>query len=212
MIIILYEPAPEKQIDYQLIKKAFNLIYNKEHLTNEGLIKIVALKACLKTGLSSELSSAFSDAILIDRPLVENLVQNIDPNWFAGFTSGEGCFYIKIFKSKTKIGEAVLLTFQLTQHLRDKPLLTRLADYLGCGRLSVNREGIYLDVTKISDLTEKVIPLLKNHPILGNKRLDFEDFCKVAELIKVKAHLTLSGLNEIRKIKAGMNTGRELKD
>jgi len=113
---------------------------------------------------------------------------------------------------RPKIGEAVLLTFQLTQHLRDKPLLIRLADYLGCGRLSVNREGIYLDVTKISDLTEKVIPLLKNHPILGNKQLDFEDFCKVAELIKVKAHLTLSGMNEIRKIKAGMNTGRELKD
>lgn len=74
-----YPLLSEKQIDYQLIKKAFNLIYNKEHLTNEGLRKIVALKACLKTGLSSELSSAFSDAILIDRPLVENLVQNIDP-------------------------------------------------------------------------------------------------------------------------------------
>jgi len=95
-----YPLLSEKQIDYQLIKKAFNLIYNKEHLTNEGLRKIVALKACLKTGLSSELSYAFSDAILIDRPLVENLVQNIDPYWFAGFTSGEGCFYIKIFKSR----------------------------------------------------------------------------------------------------------------
>lgn len=70
-------------------------------------------------GLSSELTSAFSNVTPMIRPLVKNLVENIDPYWLAGFTSGEGCFYIKIFKSKTKIGEAVLLTFQLTQHLRD---------------------------------------------------------------------------------------------
>ena len=114
--------------------------------------------------------------------------------------------------TQKKIGEAVLLTFQLTQHLRDEPLIRRLADYLNCGRISKNREGIYLDVTKFSDLTVKVLPLLKNHPILGIKSLDFEDFCKVAELTKNKAHLTYPGMDEIRKIKAGMNTARNLED
>jgi len=39
--------------------------------------------------------------------------------------------------------------------------------------------------------------------------LDFADFCKVAELMKNKAHLTQEGLEEIRQIKAGMNTRRE---
>ncbi len=85
---------------------------------------------------------------------------NIDPYWFAGFFSGEACFFVKIFKSNTKIGEAVVLTFQLSQHLRDEPLIKRLADYLGCGRISKNREGIYFDVTKVYDLTRRslVIP------------------------------------------------------
>jgi hypothetical protein len=114
--------------------------------------------------------------------------------------------------TQKKIGEAVLLTFQLTQHLRDEPLIRRLVDYLNCGRISKNREGIYLDVTKFSYLTVKVLPLLKNHPILGIKSLDFEDFCKVAELTKNKAHLTYPGMDEIRKIKAGMNTARNLED
>jgi hypothetical protein len=104
------------------------------------------------------------------------------------------------------------LIFQLTQHLRDEPLIRKLSDYLGCGRISKNREGIYLDVTKFSDLTVKIIPLLKNHLILGNKSRDFEDFVKVAELMENKAHLTLTGMDEIRKIKAGMNTGRKLED
>lgn len=34
-------------------------------------------------------------------------------------------------------------------------------------------------------------------------------FLKVAELMKNKGHLTQEGLAQIRKIKAGMNTGRE---
>ena len=44
---------------------------------------------------------------------------------------------------------------------------------------------------------------------MGKKILDFEEFCKVAELMQNKAHLTQSGLEEIRIIKAGMNTGRK---
>jgi hypothetical protein len=39
--------------------------------------------------------------------------------------------------------------------------------------------------------------------------LDFEDFKKVAELMEKKEHLTLEGIEKIRKIKEGMNRGRK---
>jgi hypothetical protein len=65
-----------------------------------------------------------------------------------------------------------------------------------------------LRVCKISDLADKIIPLFKKHHILGVKSLDFEDFCKVAEIIKRKEHLTVKGLAEIIKIKEGMSKGR----
>lgn len=42
----------------------------------------------------------------------------------------------------------------------------------------------------------------------GVKDLDYLDICKIAELIKNKAHLTISGMEEIKKIKAGMNRNR----
>ena len=32
---------------------------------------------------------------------------------------------------------------------------------------------------------------------------DLADFCQVAEMMKVKKHITLEGLEQIRKIKAG---------
>jgi hypothetical protein len=46
---------------------------------------------------------------------------------------------------------------------------------------------------------EKIIPFFKKHNIIGEKSKDFADWCKVAELIKAKDHLTSSGLDEIRQ-------------
>ena len=38
--------------------------------------------------------------------------------------------------------------------------------------------------------------------------MDFNDWCKVAELIESKSHLTEEGLEKIREIKSNMNKGR----
>ena len=205
-----YPLLSEKQTDYELFKRVSYIILNKEHLTLEGLNEIVAIKASLKRGLSSDISLAFPNVIpKYKSSLVKNSVIPLDPYWLAGFTSGEGCFYVKIVKSKTKLGEAVSLTFQLTQHLREESLIRSIASYLDCGKIYKNRESIYLDITKFSDLTGKVLPILEKHPIMGKKLLDFEDFCKVAELMQNKAHLTQLGLEAIREIKTGMNIGRK---
>jgi hypothetical protein len=39
--------------------------------------------------------------------------------------------------------------------------------------------------------------------------LNFQDFYQVALLMKDKAHLTASGLDQIRKIKSKINTNRD---
>ncbi len=54
----------------------------------------------------------------------------------------------------------------------------------------------------------KIIPFLDNYPLLGAKRQDYFDFCKVASLMKTKAHLTNEGLEQIKQIKSGMNSAR----
>jgi hypothetical protein len=40
------------------------------------------------------------------------------------------------------------------------------------------------------------------------KALDFQDLSEAAELMKKKIHLTQEGVDQIRKIKDGMNKGR----
>lgn len=57
-------------------------------------------------------------------------------------------------------------------------------------------------------LIEKIIPFFNKQNILGIKQKDFNDWCKVADLIKNKSHLTKEGLDMIKQIKAGMNKGR----
>ena len=127
--------------------------------------------------------------------------------------SAEGCFFIGINKSlttRTKVN--IQLEFQLAQHIRDELLMKSLIKFLNCGYLTVNksRNSCVYRVSNLFDITEKIIPLFKSYPVYGEKSKDFYDFCKVWEIIKLKKHLTKEGLDEIKKIKQGMNTGRSI--
>jgi hypothetical protein len=85
-----------------------------------------------------------------------------------------------------------------------------LINTLGCGVISKrsNQNLVVLRLTKFKDLHNKIIPLLMQYKIRGIIFLDFQDFCKAAKLIHKGTHLTKEGLEEIRKIKLGMNRNR----
>jgi len=86
-----------------------------------------------------------------------------------------------------------------------------LISYFGCGKVyakSKSNTAFDFRVTKFSDLIEKVIPFFDKYSIVGVKYHDYKDFKRVAELMNNGAHLTSEGLEEIRLIKAGMNSGR----
>jgi hypothetical protein len=204
-----YPLISQKRADYELFKEAYNIVLNKEHLTNKGLRKIIALRASLNLGLSEELKTAFPDIIPTVRPLVQ--CQKIqDANWLAGFASAEGCFMVGVRKDKNySTGFQVNLIFLVTQHVRDEQLMNSLTEYLNCGNLHKKREVFEYQVSKFADLTDRIIPFFNKYPILGQKSKDFVDFSKVADLIETKVHLTTEGVNEIRKIKDNMNTDRK---
>lgn len=203
-----YPLISQKLADYLLFKQAFDLVKSKNHLTTEGLHKIVALRASINNGLSDELKAAFPNVIPVARPLVGG--QKIkDPNWLAGFASGEGCFMI-IVKKPTPMKKYAYLVFQIAQHSRDEKLMKNIVDYLGCGNYyprSSEDKGEFT-VAKFFDIESKIIPLFNQYQIEGVKALDFADFKKAAEIMKVKGGLTATGLEEILKIKEGMNRGR----
>lgn len=120
-----------------------------------------------------------------------------DPNWISGFTSGDGCFHVSIYKSSTtKTGYGVVLILQLAQHKRDILLLKSLITYLGCGRVEENEKysTAYYVVSKFDDILEKVIPFFDKHQIEGVKSSDYQIFKKIALMLQEKQHLTPEGL------------------
>lgn len=104
-------------------------------------------------------------------------------------------------------GVKVTLKFSISQHSRDSQLMQKLVEYLEGGRYRTR--GLYqgdVIITKFSDIVAKIIPFFDKYPLRGNKALDYADFCRVADIMKDKAHLTEDGLEKILKsIKEGMN-------
>ena len=186
------------------------MIQRKEHRTPEGFRQILSIKSAINLGISDSLQEVFPDIVPVERPKVED--QKVrGPSWLAGFTEGEGCFYVDIAQSSNRVGARVQLRFKISQHSRDTLLMESLIKYLDCGNIYTKSSSAVIDyeVKKYSDIAEKIIPFFNKYPLQGTKKQNFEDFCKVASLMKSEAHLTKSGLEEIRIIKSGMNVQRK---
>ena len=65
-------------------------------------------------------------------------------------------------------------------------------------------------VVNFTELTDKILPIFKDNLIQGIKYFDYLDFLKAVNIIKATKHLTLAGLDEIQKIKNGMNSRRDV--
>ena len=122
----------------------------------------------MNLGLSEKLKAEFPEVVPVERPEVTT-PSTIDPNWFAGFTSGEGSFMVNIYNSQTKLGQAVRLVFEIAQHERDEMLIRRIRGNLNCGNVYRNKEVFNLRVLKYSDINNKIIPFFKKYPVHGVK-------------------------------------------
>lgn len=101
--------------------------------------------------------------------------------------------------------------FILTQHSRDAKLLKSFTSFLGCGKYYppvLARVSRSFRVTSWNGITENIIPFFDKYPLQGAKSRDYADFKKVADIMKVKGHLSKDGLDQILKIKSGMNKVR----
>lgn len=129
-----------------------------------------------------------------------------------GYVEGEGMFFVNIYKrTDTVLGEGVKLVFKITQDRKNISLLESFTDVFTVGKIYKQSPTVrVLDfiISGFADITKYVIPFFQAHPLEGAKKNDFEDFIKVADLMKIKSHLNKNGLEQIRLIKSGMNSKR----
>ena len=199
-----------KWVDLQLFKQVIELMNNQEHLTLKGLAKIVNIKASMNFGTISEsIMSMFSPIEPVKRPAITGFTI-YHPYWVTGYVEGEGMFFVNIYKRKdTVLGEGVKLVFKITQDRKNIALLESFVNVFTAGKVYKQSPTVkVLDflITGLADITKHLIPFFQSYPLEGAKKEDFEDFVKVGELMKSKAHLNKEGLEQIRLIKSGMNS------
>ena len=125
--------------------------------------------------------------------------------WILGFTDGEGCFSVSIFRNKTtKLGWQVFPEFVITQGKKSLPALEIFNKYFECGKIFVNKrydnhhEHLYrYCVRSLKDLDEKIIPFFKKNNLYTAKQKDFELFKDVVEMMLKGKHLNMSGMKKI---------------
>jgi len=208
-----YPLLTKKFADFYLFEQIVLIMARKEHLTKDNFDKILSLRANLNLGMSEKLRSYFPNIVPVIRPEV-SLRKISSPQWLTGFIDGEGCFFINVQKYNYKLDpqrtDKIRLTFQITQHSRDTLFMESIIKYLDCGRISDRYKTPTVDfrVNQYNDIQIKVIPFLEKYPLQSVKQKDFKDFCKAANLIANRQHLTLGGIEEIKIIKNEMNKKR----
>jgi hypothetical protein len=144
------------------------------------------------------------------------MVDKLQPWYIVGLVDGEGCFAITISKHKTKkLGLDARLIFEIELRGDDREVLERLQYTWKCGslfNLNYERYGwkphVKYAIKSHKDLFKTVIPFFKRYPLQGKKKKDFVDFCKAAEVVKQKRHLTEQGIKELEEIRRFMNDRR----
>ena len=73
--------------------------------------------------------------------------------------------------------------------------------------LAQGKNSVQYRVSSLKDLNEKIIPHFDKYPLLTKKKADFILFKQIINLINLKEHLTLEGLQKILSIKGSLNLG-----
>ena len=129
---------------------------------------------------------------------------SISDEYFAGFVDGEGCFYVGFSKREDlPLKWQVITEFHLSQNPKGINVLEGFMKRLGCGYIKPNHaknprdRSWVLVIKERKDLTEKVIPFFREHPLHSKKQADFEIFAQVLCMINRGEHLKRSGFNRI---------------
>lgn len=126
--------------------------------------------------------------------------------WLAGFTDGEGYFYI------VTTGQSCAFRFQINLHKDDINVLYYIHKTLGFGEVRSYRNFASFTVTRIKDIA-LLIEGFSQYPLQGSKWLNYRDFSKAFELYLnscagQRGRAPSETLEAIKKLKNGMNRSR----
>ena len=137
---------------------------------------------------------------------LEKIPNNIG-YYISGFVDGEGSFNVSIRKHPDyRIKWKTSLMFNVSQ--KGAKSLRILRKMFQCGYVRKRCDNLhYFEIVELDKILFRVIPFFQKFKLRSEKSKDFKIFRKIAEIVKKKEHLTLSGIKKILKLRHPMNYG-----
>jgi hypothetical protein len=141
-------------------------------------------------------------------------------DYLSGYVDGEGSFHVAVQRNPTtKLGWQLVPEFHVSQNPERASILVLLQRHLDCGRIQHNARigtrdrSLVFVVRRREDLLQKVIPFFVSHPILSEKRLEFETFAHIVRAMDRGEHLSKNGfLHLLAKAEAMNGNGKYRKE
>lgn len=170
-----------KYHQFELFKKAVSLTKDKKHLSPNGKLNIIEYKKDMQKMSGNYVPTSLHNKIKITK------------FWLAGFIDGEGTFSTNKYVPR----------FKLENHVKEIELFHRIKEFLKVDNTllvskRVDRENshptIILEINKIKEIKDKVIPIVYNNSTLLLKSLKSKDFLLWLKLIDIyyKGYHTIS--------------------
>jgi hypothetical protein len=106
------------------------------------------------------------------------------------------------------VGWNVEHIFSIHLHSRDLPLLKEIQYSFGAiGKITEGKFSCGYYVSSVEQLNTVIIPHFIKYPLITQKFSDFLFFKAVVNMVNIKKHLTMKGLQKIVSLKASINLG-----
>lgn len=130
---------------------------------------------------------------------------DLNNHWFAGFSDADASFQIKILERKKldKIRTEVRLNFQIDQ--KTSKLLNLIKQNFGGNIGYREKQNSYYYGSTSFKVGKNFIKYFDSYHLLSSKYINFLKWRKAYLIIQDKAHLTVNGLEKIKKLKSTLN-------
>ena len=139
----------------------------------------------------------------------------LSDDYILGLTDGEGSFCVFVRKpEKSTWKSRVECHFYIKMREDELPLLQKVKEFFGCGRISFQKEyrenqrdNYRYQVSNLRELNAIIVPFFRERYLhSSSRRRDFDLFSKILGLVNEKKHKTETGLAKIQKLKSQMHT------
>lgn len=183
---------------YELFKKAVLLTKDKSHLSDKGKLDIISYQKEMLSMSGKWIPSSINNKIKITR------------YWLAGFIDAEATFSTNKYVPR----------FKLENHIKELELYNKIKEFFNVGNvlLSSSRVDrvnsnptIILEINKVQELRQNLIPLLYDNDYILLKTLKAQDFSlwlKLVDIYYKGYHTILEGKYIFDAIKLHINKYR----